>query len=62
MSVRGGWTAKDERQYRHILESERERGRGLRRAKEIAARTVNTRRQAAGRTGGRRRAGIPGNG
>lgn len=36
-----GWGAKRERQYEHIKESERERGTGEGRAKEIAARTVN---------------------
>ena len=35
------WSAKRERQYEHIKESQRERGTGERTAKEIAARTVN---------------------
>jgi hypothetical protein len=35
------WSAKRERQYEHIKESKEERGTGERRAKEIAARTVN---------------------
>ena len=35
------WSAKDERQYEHIKEAETEDGVPLRRAKEIAARTVN---------------------
>jgi hypothetical protein len=35
------WSAKRERQYEHIKESQEERGTGERRAKEIAARTVN---------------------
>lgn len=40
------WTNKDERQYEHIKESNQERGVPTKRAKEIAARTVNkTRRE-----------------
>jgi hypothetical protein len=35
------WSAKRERQYEHIKESQEERGSSERRAKEIAARTVN---------------------
>lgn len=44
------WTTKDERQYEHVLESERERGRSEARAKEVAARTVNKQRREEGRT------------
>ncbi len=44
------WSAKDERQYEHIKESARKRGQS-RRAKEIAARTVNKQRREEGRTG-----------
>lgn len=44
------WSAKDERQYQHILRSERQRGRDLATAKEIAARTVNQQRREEGRT------------
>lgn len=44
------WTDKDERQYRHVLESEREKGRSTRRAKEIAARVVNQQRRKERRT------------
>lgn len=44
------WTEKDERQYEHIKDSERERGRAEERAKEIAARTVNKQRRLEGRT------------
>jgi hypothetical protein len=51
MSPRSSWTAKDERQYRHVLKSERRRGRSPRRAREIAARTVNKQRRAEGRAG-----------
>lgn len=44
------WTSKDERQYEHIKESSEERGVPVKRAKEIAARTVNKRRRETGRT------------
>jgi hypothetical protein len=44
------WSPKDERQYEHVLDSERERGRDEKRAKEIAARTVNKQRREEGRT------------
>lgn len=44
------WSNKDERQYEHIKESSNRRGTSTRRAKEIAARTVNKRRSAEGRT------------
>jgi plasmid stabilization system protein ParE len=44
------WTSKDERQYEHIKDSTQERGAGEKRAKEIAARTVNKRRRQEGRT------------
>jgi len=44
------WTDKDERQYEHIKKSERQEGRSLKRAKSIAAATVNKRRTAEGRT------------
>lgn len=51
------WTPKDERQYEHVRQSERERGRGDARAKEIAARTVNKQRRQQGRTPSRRTQG-----
>jgi hypothetical protein len=51
------WTDKDERQYEHIKEGERERGRSVRRAKEIAARTVNKQRRLEGRTANKRTQG-----
>jgi hypothetical protein len=35
------WSAKRERQYEHIKESEKKQGRSTRRAKQIAAATVN---------------------
>lgn len=44
------WSEKDERQYEHIKDSSRARGASKRRAKEIAARTVNKHRREAGRT------------
>lgn len=42
------WTPKEERQYEHIKESAKERGADTRRAKEIAARTVNKERRERG--------------
>ncbi len=55
------WSAKDERQYEHIKDSEKERGRSTERAKEIAARTVNKQRASEGRTkeGGKEGKGGP---
>lgn len=44
------WSDKDERQYEHIKESSKKRGKGEKRAKEIAARTVNKKRRTQGRT------------
>ena len=44
------WTAKDERQYKHVKSSERRRGRSMDKAEEIAARTVNKQRREEGRT------------
>ena len=44
------WSPKDERQYEHIKESEREQGRPAGKAEEIAARTVNKQRRSEGRT------------
>jgi hypothetical protein len=40
--------SKRERQYEHIKESEREQGASLKRAEEIAARTVNKERARSG--------------
>jgi len=51
------WTKKDERQYEHVRESERERGRSPERAREIAARTVNDQRRREGRTENRTTSG-----
>ena len=44
------WSKKRERQYEHIKESEKEQGRSTKRAKEIAARTVNKERARSGET------------
>lgn len=44
------WSDKDERKYEHIKEGERERGVSEKKAKEIAARTVNKGRREEGRT------------
>ena len=42
------WSAKRERQYEHIVESEQEQGASSKQAKEIAARTVNKERARSG--------------
>ena len=42
------WSNKRERQYEHIVESEKSQGRSTKRAKEIAARTVNKERARSG--------------
>src|ERR687887_667543 len=42
------WSAKRERQYEHVKESEQKQGRSTKRAKEIAARTVNKERARTG--------------
>src|SRR5205814_10234864 len=47
------WSAKRERQYEHIKEGEKKQGRSTKRAKEIAARTVNKERARSGETKGR---------
>ena len=44
------WSARRERQYEHIKKSERSRGVSTKRAKEIAARTVNKERAQSGET------------
>ena len=44
------WSRKDERKYKHIRSSSRERGVSEQRAEEIAARTVNKQRREEGRT------------
>jgi hypothetical protein len=47
------WSNKRERQYEHIKESEKKQGTSTKRAKEIAARTVNKERARSGETKGR---------
>jgi hypothetical protein len=42
------WSDKRERQYEHIKESAKDRGANTKRAKEIAARTVNKERARSG--------------
>ena len=42
------WSNKRERQYEHIKDSAKERGASTKRAKEIAARTVNKERARSG--------------
>ena len=42
------WSAKRERQYEHIKDSLEDQGRSAKKAKEIAARTVNKERARAG--------------
>lgn len=42
------WSAKRERQYEHIKESQKKRGTSTKRAKEIAARTVQKERARSG--------------
>jgi hypothetical protein len=44
------WSNKDERQYEHIKDSEKKEGRSTKRAKQIAAATVNKQRSSEGRT------------
>lgn len=52
MPPRGVKSAKRARQYEHIKESEMQSGRGTKRAKEIAAATVNKQRRQSGETKG----------
>jgi len=44
------WSNKDERQYKHVKQSEKEEGRSEKRAEQIAAATVNKHRAEEGRT------------
>ncbi|MEX1025590.1 MAG: addiction module toxin RelE [Planctomycetota bacterium] len=44
------WSDKDERRYKKIKQSSKERGKSTERAQEIAARTVNKQRREEGRT------------
>lgn len=50
------WSKKDERQYEHVKDSEKDLGRSDKRAKEIAARTVNKQRRSEGRTAAQKQA------
>jgi hypothetical protein len=50
MPPRGVKSPKRKRQYEHIKQSAKKRGTSLRRAREIAARTVNKQRRKAGVT------------
>ena len=52
MPENNDWTAKRERQYEHIKESELEMGKDEETAEEIAARTVNKERTRKGETKG----------
>jgi hypothetical protein len=52
------WSAKRERQYEHIKESQRSEGRSARRAEEIAARTVNKERARSGEAKQRSRTSV----
>src|SRR2546421_1356393 len=44
------WSNKRERQYEHVKDSEKKKGESTKRAKEIAARTVNKQHSKAGET------------
>lgn len=44
------WSSKDERQYKHIRDSESKEGRSPTVAKRIASATVNKQRRKEGRT------------
>ena len=48
MPPKGVKSARRKRQYEHIKESGKKRGMSTRRAKEMAARTVNKRRRQSG--------------
>lgn len=52
-----GASGKRQRQYEHIKDSAKERGTSTKRAKEIAARTVNKQRKKSGETKSRRKTG-----
>jgi hypothetical protein len=57
MPPRGVKSSKRARQYEHIKESAQEQGHGTKRAKEIAAATVNKQRRQAGETKSSRKSG-----
>jgi hypothetical protein len=50
MPPRGVKSPKRKRQYEHIKKSAKKRGKSTKRAKEIAARTVNKQRRKSGQT------------
>jgi plasmid stabilization system protein ParE len=50
LAVPSEWTQKQERKYEHIKDSAKERGESTKRAKEIAARTVNKERAQKGQS------------
>jgi hypothetical protein len=54
------WSNKRERQYEHIKNSAKKRGAGTKRAKEIAARTVNKERARSGESRTRSRSSLRG--
>jgi hypothetical protein len=60
MPPRGVKSSKRARQYEHIKESSRARGKSTKRAKEIAARTVNKQRRKSGETKTAPRSGTAG--
>ena len=55
MPPRGVKSSKRARQYEHIKESAKKQGRSSKRAKQIAAATVNKQRRQAGETKGSRK-------
>ncbi len=55
MPPRGVKSAKRARQYEHIKESAKKSGRSTKRAKQIAAATVNKQRRQKGETKGKRK-------
>ena len=55
MPPRGVKSAKRARQYEHIKESAKKSGRSTKRAKEIAAATVNKQRRQSGEAKGTRK-------
>ena len=55
MPPKGIKSPKRKRQYEHIKESAKKRGKSTRRAKEIAARTVNKQRAQSGQTKSRKK-------
>jgi 3-hydroxyisobutyrate dehydrogenase-like beta-hydroxyacid dehydrogenase len=52
------WSSKRERQYEHIKESEKKQGASTKKAKEIAARTVNKERARSGEAKSRSRSSV----